>query len=463
MTSPDRIPDFSGEEALFWREHHDRVPEEPAAVARREDESTREVELRNNVKQALRDYRRFRDKPVASRQLELIRSSFGEEEFDAALDVIMDDRMTMGARTAEFEGAWTRFLGAGGAVMVNSGSSANLLALAALSSPDAPDGLRPGDEVIVPAVAWSTSVYPIVQMGCVPVFVDVHPETLNLDVDELARAITPKTRAVMAIHLLGNPCEMGRICDLARRHALWVIEDCCEAHGARIADQVVGTFGHLSTFSFFYSHHMTTIEGGMVCFQDKARWLDRLVSMRAHGWVRGRSDRDQWKARHTDIDDRWLFVALGYNLRPTDIHAALGLAQLEKLPMFIRNRRSVRRRILGLLDGKSPWLRYQVERPGHTHSAFGFSFLVDPKAPFTREAFQAYLEANRIQTRPIVGSNFARQPVMGTVPHRIHGTLPNADLVHYHGLMVGNHHDVTVSQAAYLAEVVLDFLDRYRG
>jgi CDP-6-deoxy-D-xylo-4-hexulose-3-dehydrase len=461
MPPSHQVPDFSGEEALFWRELHDRVPEVPPSApdAMRVEEDA----LREHVKRAFREwYLRACRKPVESRQLELIRSSYDDDELSAVLDVMMDGRMTMGARTAAFEEAWARFLGCNGALMVNSGSSANLLAFAALSAPDLPNGLRPGDEVIVPAVTWSTSVFPIVQMGCVPVLVDIAPDTLNLDVELLAQAITPKTRAILAVHLLGNPCEMDRIMALARRYALWVVEDCCEAHGAMVGTQAVGTFGDLSTFSFFFSHHMTTVEGGMVCFRDEAQWRDRLISLRAHGWVRGRSDRERWKAQCPEIDDRWLFVTLGYNLRPTDINAAIGLVQLEKLPGFIRNRQAVRRQVLERLHGKGQWLRFQVERPGHVHSAFGLSILVDPRAPFTRQAFQAHLEAHRIQTRPIVGSNFARQPVMRHLPHRIHGTLTNADLVHYHGLMVGNHHDVTLSQVTYLAEVVLDFLERYK-
>lgn len=454
------IPDFSGEEALFWRELHDRVPDAPPAPPA-QAKLEQEV-LRENVKQAFGEwYWRSHQGPIESRQLELMRFSGGQDELAAALDVMMDERMTMGARTAEFEEAWARFLGCEGALMVNSGSSANLLALSALAAPDLAGGLRPGDEVIVPAITWSTSVFPVVQVGCVPVFVDVDADTLNLDVTRLEQALTPRTRAILVVHLLGNPCEMEQIIAVARRHGLWVIEDCCEAHGARVGDRAVGTFGDLSTFSFFFSHHITTIEGGMICFRDASRWRDRLVSLRAHGWVRGRSDREVWKGRHPDIDDRWLFVSLGYNLRPTDLNAAIGLVQLDKLPGFIRSRQAVRRRVLDLLDGPGRWLRFQKEKAGHEHSAFGLSILVDPAAPFTREQFQVHLEACRVQTRPIVGSNFTRQPVMQHLPHRIHGDLSNADLAHYHGLMVGNHHDVTRSQIAYLSEVILDFVGRY--
>jgi CDP-6-deoxy-D-xylo-4-hexulose-3-dehydrase len=289
------------------------------------------------------------------------------------------------------------------------------------------------------------------------VFVDVDPETLNVDPDRLEDAVGPRTRAIVVVHLLGNPCEMERIAGFAERKGLWPVEDCCEAIGATVGGRRVGTFGHFSSFSFFFSHHMTTIEGGMVSFRDAGAWHDRLVSLRAHGWVRGRTDRETWRAAYPEIDDRWLFASLGYNLRPTDIGAAFGLAQLKKLASFVRNRRRVRRRLLEILTPLSPWLHFQHERPGHEHSGFGFSFVVDAAAPFDRAAFQQHLEAHGIQSRPIVGSNFVRQPVMRDVTHRVHGDLTAADAAHFRGLMIGNHHDVTDAQIEYVVDVVDDF------
>lgn len=413
--------------------------------------------LRDTMKRTLRAYLDVSHTPAATRQLKLVSSSYGLEELSAALDVLLDDQMTMGVRTAEFEKQWAQYVGAAGAIMVNSGSSANLLALAALSGPNVPGGLKPGDEVIVPAVAWSTSIFPIIQMGCIPVFVDIDADTLNISVAGIERALSRKTRAIMVIHLLGNPCAMDQIVSLARAHHLWLIEDCCEAHGATVNNKMVGTFGDVSTFSFFFSHHMTTIEGGAVCFQDREQWQDRLMSLRAHGWVRGRSDAQQWSDQHPAIDPRWLFVSLGYNVRPTEINAALGLAQIEKLPGFIKSREAIRTQLLAALEG-TPWLRFQRSLPDHGHSAFGFAMLIDPKAPFTRGDLQRHLEAAGIQTRPIVGGNFARQPVMQTVSHRIEGELAQADLVHRSGFMISNHHDIVPSQVNYVAQVVREFI-----
>jgi CDP-6-deoxy-D-xylo-4-hexulose-3-dehydrase len=282
---------------------------------------------------------------------------------------------------------------------------------------------------------------------------------MNLSVRRtVAEAIGPRTKGIVVVHTLGNPCDMERIMPLAERHGVWLVEDCCEAMGAKIGGRHVGTYGQLATFSCFFSHHITTIEGGLVSFRDSAKWRDRLLSLRAHGWVRGRSDLEKWTKEHPDIDDRWLFVSLGFNLRPTDISAAFGLAQLRKLPGFVRKRQRVRQRLLELLAPFSPWLRFQVELPGHEHSAFGFAVLVDSAAPFSRGEFQRHLESHGIQTRPIIGSNFARQPVMRNVPYRVHGELKNADRAHFQGLMIANHHDTTASQLEYVAEVIGEFL-----
>jgi CDP-6-deoxy-D-xylo-4-hexulose-3-dehydrase len=458
----DEIPNFAMEEALFWRELHDRVPPSAQVLREKRASAARLRALRDNVKRAFEEFFLASREAAGSQQLELMRSSYDAQELTAALDVMMDERMTMGGVTAAFEAEWSAWLGVAASIMVNSGSSANLLALSALAQPGLPSGLRPGDEVILPAVAWSTTVFPVIQVGCVPVFVDVDRDTLNLDPAAVEASVGPRTRAIIVVHLLGNPCDMDRIGAVARRHGLWVVEDCCEAHGARIGGRKVGTFGDLSTFSFFFSHHMTTIEGGMISFRDVSAWRDALISLRAHGWVRGRSDRETWKAAYPDLDDRWLFVSLGYNVRPTDINAAFGRVQLGKLPGFVRSRREVRARLLAGLEGLSPWLRFQRELPGHAHSAFGFAFIVEPGAPFTRGEFQRHLEERGIETRPVVGSNFARQPVMRDIPYRVSGTLDNADVVHTHGLMIGNHHDVTVAQVDYVVGAIGDFLRRYR-
>ncbi len=420
-------------------------------------------EIRARLRQAVRDYVKTRRTPPRPPGLELCRSTLEEEELLAALHVLLDGDLTMGARTAAFEDEWSAWLPAGFSLMVNSGSSANLLMLSALTCPDAPRALHPGDEVIVPAVGWSTSLLPVAQTGCVPVLVDVHPDTLNLDPARVEEAITERTRAILAIHLLGNPCDLPRLAEIAGRHGLFLLEDCCEAHGAAIDGRRVGTFGALSSFSFYYSHHITSIEGGMICGQDAATWRDRLLSQRAHGWIRGRSDADRWARTYPDLDPRWLFVSSGYNVRPTEIQAAIGRVQLTKLPSFVEHRRALRRRWLARLEPYGRWLAFQRELPGHNHAGFGFSMIVRPQAPFTRKAFQAYLESRGIETRPIVGGNLARQPMMQHLPYRVAGALTHADLAHHQGVMIGLHADVTPDQEHYVVECIGEFLRSSTG
>ena len=414
--------------------------------------------LRDRLHDLIRRYVGTTRRPYPPDALQLARTTLDADELIAGLDVLLDGHVTMGAQTTAFEDEWSRWLPADFSLMVNSGSSANLLMLAALAFPGLAEGLRPGDEVILPAVGWSTSLFPIAQMGCVPVLVDVDPETLNLDPERVEEAVTGKTRAILAIHLLGNPCDVPRLLDIARRHDLILLEDCCEAHGAAIEGRRVGTFGTLSSYSFFYSHHITSVEGGMVCGQDRVAWRDLLISQRAHGWIRGRSDERAWTAAHPDLDPRWLFVTPGYNVRPTDLNAAIGRVQLKKLPSFVEKRRTIRTRILEQLRPFGHLLSFQQERPGHMHSAFGLSLVVRPEAPFTRQALQSYLESRRVETRPIVGANLARHPVMRHVPHRLSGSLVNADLIHRNGLMIGNHADLTDRQVDYLGSCIAEFI-----
>ena len=352
---------------------------------------------------------------------------FGAEEVLGALDSLLSTRVTMGAKTAAFEHDWAAYCGQAHGVMVNSGSSANLLLLAALVETGR---LRPGDEVIVPAVAWSTSLFPIAQAGLVPVVVDVDPATLNLDVDAALEAMGPRTRAVLAVHLLGCPSPLRRLRDAG----LLVLEDACGAHGAVVEGRRAGGHGLASSFSFFFSHHLTTIEGGMVLTSDDAL-ADALRSLRAHGWIRERTDRAALADASPEIDPRFLFVSAGYNLRPTEVQAAFGLAQLPRLDEWVARRRANHRDWCRRL-ADIPGITVFPEPPDSVHAGFAFPMLVDGD----RAAFMRHLEASGVQTRPISGSNLARQPAFRHVPARVFGDLPVADRVHTNGLFVGNSH-----------------------
>jgi CDP-6-deoxy-D-xylo-4-hexulose-3-dehydrase len=363
----------------------------------------------------------------------------------SAIEVLLSGRYTMGPRTRAFEQAWNNWLGTTGSVMVNSGSSANLAAMSALMlADDRP--LQPGDEVIVPAVTWSTALFPIAQVGCTPVLADVDPSTLNLTLEHIEAAMSERTRALFVVHTLGNPCPMHDIMRFARKHGLWVVEDCCEAHGARIHDQLVGTWGDLSTFSFFFSHHMTTIEGGMACAPTDGRFTNLLRSIRAHGWVRERDDRAELSAELGCSDDTWLFVAPGYNLRPTDINAAIGLRQLERIPHTIQRHQAVHAKMRAGLVDLEGILAFQEAVSEGEPSPFGFAILVMPGGALTRDRLREQLDASGIETRPVIGGNLARQPAMAHVHARIPTALSNADLIHDHGLMIGINPDCNDAQ-----------------
>ncbi len=360
---------------------------------------------------------------------------FGAPEVIAATEVLISTRVTMGAETRAFEALWAARCGRKHGVMVNSGSSANLLLLAALVETGR---LAPGDEVLVPAVGWSTTLFPVAQVGLVPVIVDVDPRTLNLDPASAAAARSPKTRAVMAVHLLGQPADLGY-------EDLLVIEDACGAHGARIGGREVGGFGVGATFSFFFSHHLTTVEGGMVVCDDDAL-ADALRSLRAHGWVRERSDRRSIEAAHPEIDPRFLFVSPGYNLRPTEMAAAFGRVQATRLDAWVERRRANHAAWCARLAGL-PGVTVFPEAPGTAHAGFAFPILVDSD----RAGCMAALEARGIETRPISGSNLARQPAFARVPARTPVPLPVADAVHTRGFFVGNSHAFGPAHGEHLA------------
>jgi CDP-6-deoxy-D-xylo-4-hexulose-3-dehydrase len=385
---------------------------------------------------------------------------YGAEEVNEAIASLLSTRVTMGEKVRRFEAMWAEYLGVGHAVMVNSGSSANLLAVSALSNPSLARRLEPGDEVIVPAVAWSTTYFPLVSAGVVPVLVDVEPESFTIDPDEVERALGPRTRAVMPVHLLGNPCDMGRLAALARDRGLLMIEDTCEAHGARFGGRPVGTFGEVGTFSFYFSHHISTIEGGMLVTSDDDL-ADLARVLRAHGWQR--DVRKKRSVRNPGIDERYLFVNLGYNLRPTDLQGAFGIHQLPRLEAFIRGRQENAAYWTTAFAPHARWLKLPAReaRPGARSVWFGYPITVRGDAPFSRDELVAALEARGIETRPIMSGNFREQPALELFAHRIAGALPNAEAVMRQSFLIGNHHGIGPAECAYVHEVVDDFMERW--
>src|SRR5262249_14234979 len=266
-------------------------------------------------------------------------------------------------------------------VSCNSGSSANLLMLSALANPGTENGLKAGDEVVVPALSWSTTVWPVVQCGLTPVFVDSDHETFNIDTKAIEDAVGPRTRAVIVVPVYGNPCAMQEIADICDRHKLILIEDCCESLDAWYGAKPVGSFGRVSSFSFYYSHHITTLEGGM-CVTDDFELAEQMRILRAHGWIREVEDRERWIKKYPGIDPKFLFVNAGFNVRLTEPQAAIGLQQLPKLTSFVEQRRANAEFFLNALKAYDNWLSLQRVTLNGTHSWFGFPILIRDEAPF---------------------------------------------------------------------------------
>ena len=364
---------------------------------------------------------------------------FDDDELACLVEAGLDFWLTSGRFADRFEHDFARFCGIRYAMLVNSGSSANLAALSCLTSPKLGERqLRPGDEVITLATGFPTTVNPIIQNQLVPVFVDVDLSTYNLDVTQLEAAYSERTRAIMVAHTLGNPFDLDAVTSFAKRRNLWLIEDCCDAVGATYKGKTVGTFGDLSTVSFYPAHHITMGEGGCV-LTDNTILKTLVESFRDWGrdcWCDpGKEDtcgkRFGWQIGDLPegYDHKYIYTHIGYNLKLTDMQAAVGVAQLQKLPAFIAARRQ---NFADLYEGLKDLEEFFVlpkATEGSEPSWFGFPLAIRKGAPFTRRGVTQQLEARRISTRLLFGGNLVRQPAYLNVPHRTVGKLPNADFV----------------------------------
>ncbi len=384
--------------------------------------------------------------------------TYGSEEVEEALDSLLSTWVSMGKKVKRFEEMFAEYLGSKHAVMVNSGSSANLLALSLLTNPMVPERIEPGSEIITPAVTWVTTVYPIVNVGCVPVLVDVDLETFNILPEEVEKALSNKTRALMPVHLLGSPCQIDRLERTAQEQSLFLIEDACESTGAEFRGKKVGTFGDMGTFSFYMSHHISTIEGGIVVTDDGDLY-EFLKAMRAFGWVRDLSDPSRFAKENGGIDPRFLFVTTGYNLRPTEIQGAFGIHQIGKLDRFIENRRKNAAYWNKRLDRYKDLLILPKEEPETKHVFFGYPITVRPEAEFQREELVSHLEKGGIETRPIMAGNIAEQPVMKQMRYRKVGELANSNLIMKRSFFFGNHNGIGPVEREYIADRLLEFVD----
>lgn len=360
-------------------------------------------------------------------------ATYGVDEILEAVDSMCSFRTTMWEKTLQFERRFAAYQGCADAIMVNSGSSADLLMCFLLIDPHG-QHLKKGDEILVPVVTWPTQLWSALMAGLKVRFVDIDPDTLNIDLDDLEAKITPASRAIFLVHLMGNPCQMDRILEISKKYNLLIIEDCCEALGAEWDGVKVGNFGMSASFSFFFSHHLTTMEGGMIVCRD-VETADHFRILRAHGWLRN-VDATSYDLAGYDLDPRYAFVNWGFNVRPTEIQSSFGLHQLQKLPGFNKRREELAAKFFAFVD-QSQYLSRPRPNVAARPAWFALPILLKSDAPFSTEQLRAYLERKGVETRPIVTGNIAKQPAARLFEGLRDGSYPGADIVHSQGFYLG--------------------------
>ena len=375
--------------------------------------------------------------------------TWDEAEREAIQKVIESNRFTMGPFVFEFEKKFAEYFGAKYAIMVNSGSSANLLAIGALRY-KTENPLIEGDEIIVPAVSWSTTYYPVNQFNFKLKFVDIDYSSLNINVNKIVDAITPRTRAIFAVNLLGNPCDMEALQKICQEHNLYLIEDNCESMGAKHDGKYTGTFGELGTFSTFFSHHISTMEGGMI-LTDNEELYNICRSLRAHGWTRDLPQKSTIYKKKDPFYEMFNFILPGYNLRPLEMSAAIGLEQLKKLSSIVEGRRNNAAKFLELVK---EFDCIDIQHEYGSSSWFGFALLLKGKLKGKRDQFAELLQKNNIECRPIVAGNFVKNPVIEHLDYSISGNLNVADYIHENGLFIGNNQKELDHELEYLRKII---------
>jgi len=381
--------------------------------------------------------------------------SWDEKEYDAMQRVIASGMFSMGKEVRSFEKRFAQYFGKKYAIMVNSGSSANLVMIAALFfRSDNP--LRRGDEVIVPAVSWSTTYMPLQQYGLKLKFVDVDLETLNFDLQDLKNAVTETTRLILAVNLLGNPNDFNEIRRIIGEKDIILLEDNCESMGAEYDGKMAGSFGLMGSFSSFFSHHISTMEGGIVVTDDEELY-HIMLSIRAHGWTRNlpKSNKVTGIKSDNDFEESFKFVLPGYNLRPLELSGAIGQEQLRKLAGFVSQRRKnaeVFNNVVSNIEG------IIVQKEIGKSSYFGFSLIIEDDSSNTRDQIIAKLNSKGIECRPIVGGNFVNNPVIEYFDYSINSDLTNARKVDNSGFFIGNHHYDLEKQIVYFSDLLRSLL-----
>jgi len=389
--------------------------------------------MKKKIDNLLKKFDDFSSKNKSKHFYPLLEDAFFKEDIYAGIQVLLSKKLTMGKITEKFEKEFAKFIGSKYAVMVNSGSSANLLSMFASINPMRKNRAKFGDEALIPSLCWSTSLWPIVQAGLKPKFVDIDFKSLNVSADQFIKNINKKTKVIMGVHVLGNSGEIDKIRNICTKKKIILIEDTCESLGSKYKYQNLGTFGDFGTFSFYYSHQMTSGEGGMVICKTKEDY-DILRMLRSHGWSRGVDKKKK---------NNFNFINSGFNLRPTDIVASIGLSQLKKIKDLIRLRSDNRRKIISAIEKSKNWknqFTFIAPAKNITPSWFGLPIILDPKYKNKKKNYLKFLNKNGVETRPIISGNFLNQPSI-----KLYGlnknvkTYRNAQKIEELGFFIGLH------------------------
>ena len=402
-------------------------------------------------------------KSVTGQKIGVAYPCFDHKEVNQALDSLLDVWISQGPKVKQFEKEYAEYIGTKYGLGCNSGSSANLLALTALLQAGV---LTPGDEVILPAATFTTVMSPILQTGLVPVFVDVEMETYNNDPAAIEKAITDKTKLIMVVHSLGCPSNMEEIMRISEQYNIPVLEDCCEAHGAAINGKKVGSFGLISTFSFFVAHNMTTGEGGMIMTNDDNLY-DILCSVREFGRLTKYEEnqpRFYYEDKHLkEYDERYVFTNIGYNLRMTDIAASLGIEQLKKLDAFNDKRVEIAQSYTNKLSTYNKWLILPSVSDGYFNSFYGYPIVIKEGAPFSRKELVNHLEKDNIETRAFMAGDLSRQPAYVDTNWRMPFDMPNTKTLLNNAFFIGCHPFVTSDQEEKIINSFNEFMLNVEG
>jgi CDP-6-deoxy-D-xylo-4-hexulose-3-dehydrase len=367
----------------------------------------------------------------------LIENPYRKRDINEAIKVLKSKKLTIGPVTDKFQKNFTRKLGSKFSLMVNSGSSANLLALQCLINPYRKKRLKPGDEVLIPSLCWSTSLWPIIQSGLKPKFVDIDLKSLNINLNDLKKKISKKTKAILIVHVLGNCVDMSELMQIVKKHNLILIEDTCESLGTKYKNKYLGTFGDFSSFSFYSSHQISSGEGGMICCKSNDDH-EIIKSLRAHGWSRGLKNEKKIAAANKHLDSRFIFYNSGFNLRSTDIAASIGLNQFKDIDQFIKKRSINRDKILKIFKKKIKLMKYLsfIDANNHVNASwFGIPILLSKK--INRNKFLKKIEKLGVETRPIISGNFLKQPSIKKYKLNKKSNFKNSDIVNNHGFFIG--------------------------